>query len=97
MSERGLFHISKRKINILFLMLFVLFFTFACKDPKNERSEGNKKEADTDPNPVDITATLPEDLKFLWRGGCGRRVRGDWHLRDHARIPDRASRAGRRR
>lgn len=43
-------------------MLYVLFFTFACKDPKNERSEGNKKEADTDPNPVDITATLPEDL-----------------------------------
>ena len=36
-------------------------------------------------------------LRFLWHGGCGRRGRGDWRLRDHARIPDRASRAGQRR
>lgn len=58
----GVFNISKRRINILFLMLFVLFFTFACKDSENERSEGNKKEAATDPNPIDVTATLSGDF-----------------------------------
>lgn len=38
----------------------------------------------------DIDADDAARLRFLWHGGCGRRGREDWRLRDHARIPDRA-------